>query len=127
MRSTYVAFELTGHLYGVRHLSCSTRYWQHQVLAASGTGPVKREQAVSSSPVTIYWRPMCGYCEVLKRELTVLGVAFDEIDIWEQREYSDVVRKATGGDEIVPTVRVGEQFLVNPSAKQVLAALGGVN
>jgi len=100
---------------------------QHQVLAAPVTGPVKREQAVPSSPVTIYWRPMCGYCDVLKRELTALGVAFDEIDIWQQREYSAVVRKATGGDEIVPTVRVGEQFLVNPSAKQVFAALGGVN
>ena len=69
--------------------------------------------------VTIYWRPMCGYCEVLKRELDLRGVDYADIDIWADRSQAEVVRSATGGDEIVPTVRVGEQFLVNPSADEV--------
>ncbi len=72
--------------------------------------------------VTIYWRPMCGYCETLKGELNDLGVPYDTIDIWEDRSQAEVVRRATGGDEIVPTVQVGDLFLVNPSPEQVLEA-----
>ena len=74
--------------------------------------------------VTIYWRPMCGYCETLKGELNRRGVPYDTIDIWEDRSQAEVVRAATGGDEIVPTVQVGDLFLVNPSADEVLAAAG---
>jgi hypothetical protein len=36
---------------------------------------------------------------------------------------AEIVKSATGGDEIVPTVQVGQQFLVNPSADEVQAAL----
>ena len=32
-------------------------------------------------------------------------------------------RAITGGDEIVPTVVVGTQAMINPSARQVIAAL----
>ena len=72
--------------------------------------------------VTIYWRPMCGYCETLKGELNALGVHYDTVDIWADRSQAEVVRQATGGDEIVPTVQVGDLFLVNPSPEEVLEA-----
>lgn len=74
------------------------------------------------SNITIYWRPMCGYCAVLKGELERRGVDYASIDIWADRSQADLVKAASGGDEIVPTVRVGERFLVNPSADEVLAA-----
>jgi len=74
--------------------------------------------------VKIYWRPMCGYCETLKGELNARGVEYDTIDIWEDRSQAEVVRSVTGGDEIVPTVQVGDLFLVNPSAEEVLEAAG---
>lgn len=73
--------------------------------------------------VTIYWRPLCGYCETLKAELRHRGVAFETVDIWADRTQAALVKSATGGDEIVPTVQVGAQFLVNPSADEVEAAL----
>ena len=66
---------------------------------------------------------MCGYCNTLKRQLSDRGVPFTEVDIWRERDQAEVVRQATGGDEIVPTVRVGERFLVNPSADEVVEAL----
>jgi mycoredoxin len=69
--------------------------------------------------VTVYWRPMCGYCEVLKRDLVRRAIPFEAVDIWNDRSKAEVVREATGGDEIVPTVQVGERFLVNPSADAV--------
>lgn len=71
--------------------------------------------------VTVYWRPMCGYCETLKQALTRRGIAFSAVDIWADRAQAEIVRQATGGDEIVPTVRVGDRFLVNPSADEVAA------
>jgi mycoredoxin len=67
---------------------------------------------------------MCGYCTLLKRDLQRRGVTYDEVDIWEDRSSAEIVKAATGGDEIVPTVRVGTRFLVNPSADEVLAAVG---
>ncbi len=73
--------------------------------------------------VTVYWRPMCGYCETLKTRLAQRGVPYATVDIWEDRPSAEIVRKATGGPEIVPTVRVGERFLVNPSVDEVIAAL----
>jgi glutaredoxin len=66
---------------------------------------------------------MCGYCEVLKRKLDSHGVPYRAVDIWAHRDQARVVRTATGGDEIVPTVRVADRFLVNPSVDEVLALL----
>lgn len=72
--------------------------------------------------ITVYWRPMCGYCEELKNELAERGIDYDDVDIWTDRAQAEVVKQATGGDEIVPTVRVGQRFLVNPSVAEVLDA-----
>lgn len=71
--------------------------------------------------VTVYWRPMCGYCETLKEGLAERGVPFEAVDIWNDRSQAEVVQEATGGDEVVPTVRVGDRFLVNPSVEEVVA------
>lgn len=73
--------------------------------------------------VKLYWRPMCGYCMVLKRELQQRGVAFESVNIWTHRDQAEIVRKANGGDELVPTVQVGDVFLSNPSVAEVLGAL----
>ncbi len=72
-------------------------------------------------PVTIYWRPMCGYCETLKGDLTAHGVDYETVDIWADRSKAEIVRAATGGHEIVPTVQIGDRFLINPSADEVVA------
>ena len=74
--------------------------------------------------VTVYWRPMCGYCEMLKRSLERHGVDYDSVDIWADRGQADVVKAANGGDELVPTVRVGDTFLSNPRVDEVLDLLG---
>ncbi len=73
--------------------------------------------------VTIYWRPMCGYCAQLKGELDARGIAHTDVDIWDDRTKAEIVKAATGGDEIVPTVEIAGQFLVNPSADEVEALL----
>lgn len=84
------------------------------------------DHASDTAPqITVYWRPMCGYCERLKSQLAGRGVPYRTVDIWSDRGQAEVVRRATGGDEIVPTVQVGDDvFLVNPSVEQVLDAAG---
>lgn len=71
--------------------------------------------------VIVYWRPKCGYCETLKEGLAQRGVPFESVDIWHDRAQAEVVQEATGGDEVVPTVRVGDHFLVNPSVEEVVS------
>lgn len=73
--------------------------------------------------VTVYWRPLCGYCMTIKRELDRRGIPFDSVNIWERRAAAEIVKAANGGDELVPTVRVGERYLSNPSIDELLAVL----
>jgi hypothetical protein len=47
----------------------------------------------------------------------------EEINIWEDPAAAAAVRTITGGDETVPTVVVGAKAMVNPSARQVIAAV----
>lgn len=70
--------------------------------------------------IVFYWRPGCGFCMGLDRQLTELGVALDKRNIWDDPEHAAVVRSITGGNETVPTVVVGDARLVNPTAGEVL-------
>lgn len=73
-----------------------------------------------SSTVTVFWRPGCRYCWRLRRKLKRSGVQVDEVNIWEDLAGAAFVRSITGGDETVPTVRIGTQSVVNPSPRRVL-------
>jgi mycoredoxin len=74
--------------------------------------------------VEFFWRPGCPFCMLLERSLTKAGITLDKRNIWEEDEAAAIVRAAADGNETVPTVRVGDVALVNPSKKQVLALLG---
>lgn len=79
---------------------------------AAGTPPAVR----------VYWRPGCPYCAVLRLGLRAARVPAEWVNIWEDDGAAARVRAITGGDETVPTVVVGTQAMVNPSARQVVAA-----
>lgn len=57
----------------------------------------------------------------LRRGLRKAGVDAREVNIWDDPEAAAIVRGAANGNETVPTVRVGDRFLVNPSADEVVA------
>ncbi len=59
----------------------------------------------------------------LDRSLSKAGVPMDKRNIWEDPEAAAFVRSVADGNEVVPTVAVGKRFMVNPSAKEVLAAM----
>lgn len=73
--------------------------------------------------VEVMWRPGCPFCGSLRRGLRRAGVATLEHDIWSSADAAARVREATGGDETVPTVFVGDRALVNPSVRQVVDAI----
>lgn len=75
-------------------------------------------------PVTVYWRPGCGFCSSLLRALDRSGLEFRRVDIWQDERGAAFVRSVARGNETVPTVRVDAVALINPSAADVLRAVG---
>lgn len=51
------------------------------------------------------------------------GIPVAERNIWESPDDAAIVRSIADGNETVPTVIIGPVGLVNPSVKQVKAAL----
>lgn len=79
--------------------------------------------------ITLYWRPACGFCSSLRRQLDGTDLVVREVNIWDEPAAAATVRAYADGNETVPTVVIGEPGsdtavgLVNPTARQVLAAL----
>lgn len=74
--------------------------------------------------VQFYWRPGCPFCVSLRRGLSRQGIEFEAVNIWEDPDAAARVRSVANGNETVPTVFVGDQALVNPTAAQVASLLG---
>ena len=60
---------------------------------------------------------------LLGRKLKKAGVDLSKHNIWDEPDAATFVRSVANGSETVPTVVIGDRAMVNPSAKQVLAAL----
>lgn len=78
----------------------------------------------TSTQVTFFWRPGCGFCTRLRVGLEGAGVVLDERNIWDDPDAAAFVRSVARGNETVPTVVVAGKALVNPPAAAVLALLG---
>ena len=77
---------------------------------------------LTAANVVVFWRPGCGFCMMLRRGLRKAGLTTVEVDIWEDPAAAAFVRRHARGNETVPTVAVGGEVLVNPSARVVVAA-----
>ena len=71
----------------------------------------------------LYWRPGCPFCAALKTKLRVARVRYTAVNIYEDPDAAAYVRSVNNGNELVPTVRIGERSLSNPSLRQVKQAL----
>jgi mycoredoxin len=74
-------------------------------------------------PITVFWRPGCPFCSSLLRGLDRSGLRYQRTNIWDDEDAATYVRSVAAGNETVPTVRIGDTALVNPSARQVLATV----
>jgi len=77
----------------------------------------------STNQVEVFWRPGCPFCMRLENDLNKAGVAYDRFNIWDDPEHAAFVRSVADGNETVPTVRVGDVSMVNPSLGEVVAAM----
>ena len=69
--------------------------------------------------IVVYARPGCPYCFALRAGLRRVGLAYREINIWDDPDAAAFVRSVANGNETVPTVVVGDVHMVNPSARHV--------
>lgn len=70
--------------------------------------------------VVVYWRPGCTFCLMLRTGLRRTGMSYDETNIWSDPAAAEYVRGVAEGNETVPTVRIGDRALVNPTVREVL-------
>lgn len=82
---------------------------------------------MADSQVTVYWRPGCPFCAMLRAGLRRHDVEFTEVNIWDDPDAAAFVRSVARGNETVPTVTVGTVSLVNPSAREVAALVSAAS
>ena len=81
--------------------------------------------SVPSRPsVTVYSTRWCGFCRTVKVFLKQHEVPFEEIDIEENPEYGPMIEKLTGGYRTVPTLKIGDDYYVNPTRHRLRELLG---
>ena len=73
----------------------------------------------------VYWRPGCPYCVALRAKLWASRLTYQAVNIETDRSAASTVRRVNNGDELVPTVQIGDRFLSNPSLRAVKEALAG--
>ncbi len=74
----------------------------------------------------VFWRPGCGFCALLERQLRRSGLELRMRNIWDEPEAAAYVRSVARGNETVPTLRIGAVSLVNPDPDEVVATLESV-
>ena len=72
----------------------------------------------------MFWRPGCGFCAMLERGLSAVGLEYERRNIWEDAEAAEFVRLVNNGNETVPTVVIGTDVYSNPPPSFVLERLG---
>jgi mycoredoxin len=82
-------------------------------------------QRAARGEVVVYWRPGCPYCARLLAGLRGRR-GWLRVNIWQDPDAAAFVRAHNDGDEVVPTVLVGDETWTNPEPARVRAVLGAV-
>lgn len=85
---------------------------------------VSEPETTTDPTITVYWRPGCGFCSALRSGLERRGIDFESVNIWADPDAAAFVRSVANGNETVPTVSIGAQSWVNPTARQVAELVG---
>lgn len=78
---------------------------------------------MSSPEIEVFWRPGCPFCIKLRTVLAARRVSATWRNIWQDDQARMLVASHNHGNEVVPTVRVGDQMLTNPSWRQLKKAI----
>ena len=90
------------------------------------TGPhvswTQATEQLAQGQAVVLWKPGCVYCERLLRALG-RNERVTWVNVWQDEDANARVRSLNDGNELTPTVLVGDQVLRNPSAGEVEARL----
>jgi glutaredoxin-like protein len=81
------------------------------------------EEQAKGGEVVMYWRPGCVYCINLRLGLLFTKLPYRTRNIIKDRDAAAFVRSVADGNETVPTVTVAGHAMVNPSRRELLAAV----
>ncbi|HWU21950.1 MAG TPA: mycoredoxin [Nocardioides sp.] len=82
---------------------------------------------MSSTTVTMYSTPWCGYCHRLKSQLDREGITYEVVDIEQHPEAAAIVERVNNGNQTVPTLVYSDGTAqTNPSLKQVQQKLASL-
>ncbi len=77
--------------------------------------------------VVVYTTSWCADCSRPRRLLRKMGIPFKEIDVEEVDGADAEVRALTGGSCKVPTIRIDDVVLVEPTEAELRTALEAKN
>ncbi len=75
-----------------------------------------------SHSVVVYYRPGCPFAIRLRVALTLRRIPFTSVRFRADESAAARVREVNSGNEISPTVQIGDSYLSNPSARAVIEA-----
>jgi glutaredoxin len=76
-----------------------------------------------AAPAIVYFKPGCPFGIRLRAALWLRGVPYVAIRFRDDEAGAAQVRTVNDGNEISPTVRVGDVWLTNPRWRQVAAEM----
>tara|TARA_B100000029_G_scaffold23945_1_gene23665 strand:- start:1331 stop:1591 length:261 start_codon:yes stop_codon:yes gene_type:complete len=79
--------------------------------------------STTDTDITFFWRPGCGFCMALERQLASTDLTITYRNIWEDPEAAAFVRNHAQGNEVVPTIQIGSSVLVNPTVDEVTSTV----
>jgi mycoredoxin len=85
--------------------------------------PTRWAPRTRTVPVAIYGNRWCGITQLIRRALDRAGVEYAYVDLDEHPSVHARLEALTGGRLRTPVVHVGGEWLMEPSLRQVQAAL----
>jgi len=77
----------------------------------------------STAPVAIYGNRWCGITQLIRRALDRAGVDYEFVDLDQHPSVHARLAALAGGRLRTPVVHIGGEWLMEPSLRQVQAAL----
>jgi glutaredoxin len=74
---------------------------------------------MTAPEVTVYYKPGCPFAAKLRAKLTISRIPHNAVRFQDDPAATGEVRNVSDGNEISPTVRVGNRLLANPSLRQI--------
>ncbi len=79
---------------------------------------------MSQKVLTLYFRPLCGFCAAVEQLLQSKGYAYTKINIWTEEGARDEMIRRTGGRATVPQVFADDLHIGDCSRLQALDKAG---